>query len=124
MTTKDVFPPGGNGMKRDWLPLILQTITLLAGGMIYATGQEHRVTIIEESLKAQQLMIQQQYETQKIMNEQLRLQGQTLDRLVTLEDYFHGPTPAEAEGYYSTKRNKRPFQGPGQLPATPQPTHP
>lgn len=99
---------------KDWIPLILQTIALLAGGMIYATGQEHRVTIIEESLKSQQLMIQQEYETQRLINEQLRVQGQTLDRLVTLQDFISGPSAEELEGYYRNKRKTPPIPLPQQ----------
>jgi uncharacterized coiled-coil protein SlyX len=87
----------------DWLPLIIQTITLLAGGIVYANGQEHRVTIIEEALKSQRAIIEQQAETQRLLTDQLRDAQHTLDRVVTLEDFFHGMTPDEFEGYQRAK---------------------
>ena len=88
---------------KDWIPLLIQTVML--GGIIYANGQnqEHRVTIIEEDLKAQRAILTQQAETQRLLADQLRTTQQTLERVVTLEDFIHGMSPDEAEGYYRAK---------------------
>lgn len=90
-----------------WLPLIIQTIALLGGGIAYALTQEHRLTIIEESIKTQKYIIEQQEKTQELMIEQLRDTQHTLDRLVTLEDFFHGGlTKDEAESYRRAKMKR------------------
>ena len=86
-----------------WLPLLIQTVALVTWGLAYSTAQEHRLTIIEENQKAERYLIEQQQKTQELMIEQLRTTQKMLDRVVTLEDFIHGMTPDEAEGYYRQK---------------------
>jgi len=100
----------GAKMRRDWIAISLQTIPLLVGGLIFAIAQEHRVTIIEEQIKAQRQLIdqmsRQQYEIQTTINQRLDQGESTLDRLLTLEEFFHGMSPDELAAY-ERRRKKR-----------------
>lgn len=76
--------------KKDLLPIIIQTITLLAGGIVYASGQEHRMTIMEEAIKSEQHIIEEQRITQDLIRAELQTTQLTVNRLVALEEFMHG----------------------------------
>jgi len=100
-------PPQGPPVKRDWVPYILQTIGLLAAGIVYAMSQEHRITVIEETLRSTRQIMEQQQDTEKLLVDQLHNQQQSLQQLITLEDFVHGMSADEAEGYYRAKQRQR-----------------
>jgi hypothetical protein len=51
-------------------------------------------------------LIQEMQATERLLAEQIRLSERTLERLVTLEDFFHGMSPDEAEGFMRRKGRK------------------
>jgi hypothetical protein len=95
-----------NRPPKDWNPLF-KTLSMIAAVIVYAMLVEHRATVIEEQLKYQGVIIQQVVETQKLLAEQLRTTQQTLDRVVTLDEFFHGMSPDELEGFQAKKAKRR-----------------
>lgn len=77
--------------KTVWIPFILQALVLLGAGWGYATSQEHRITIIEESLKVQASTIEKLASTQQMLAGQVQDIQRTQDKLVSLEDFIHRP---------------------------------
>lgn len=60
----------------------------------------------EEQIKMHGQLIQEMQATERLLAEQIRLSERTLERLVTLEDFFHGMSPDEAEGFMRRKGRK------------------
>lgn len=82
------MPEKQNPLKA-WLPLILQSAVFLISGWGYATSAEHRVTVVEESLRSQQQLVMQIAETQKSIADQLRQLEKIVNTQIVLEDYIH-----------------------------------
>jgi hypothetical protein len=72
-----------------WAPLALQTLALIVAGWGFAAGQEHRVTVIEETLKSQAMIIQQVSQSNQILAQQVQEIQRTQARLVALEELIH-----------------------------------
>ena len=67
---------------RPWLPHLLQSLVLLSAAYAYAVSQEHRFTVLEESMKVQHKLVERQ-------QTQLEETQRTLQRLVLLEEFIH-----------------------------------
>lgn len=67
----------------SWLPLILQTVALLAAGWGYASTQEHRLTLIESDTRYNSQVLTQ-------MATQMQDMQRIVTRMVALEEYVHG----------------------------------
>lgn len=74
---------------KSWFPFILQSIALLGAGWGYATAQEHRLTVMEETIKFQAEATRQIAETQRLMMLQVTDIQRTQERLVALEEFIH-----------------------------------
>lgn len=73
---------------QKWLPLTLQTCAFLAAGWGYALAQEHRITVIEQSIASQNYTIQALAATQHMLVEQVQEIRRTTDKLVLLEELY------------------------------------
>lgn len=74
---------------KQWLPYIFQALVLMGAAYTYTSSQEHRLTVIEEGLKAQGQALLVLSKTQEIINLQVYDIQKTQARLVALEEFIH-----------------------------------
>lgn len=93
-------------IRKEWLAIVLQTVGLLGGGILYAITQEHRFTVLEETLRSQASIIARQEQTQQLIITQIGQVQQTQARMIALEDFIHGISPDE-EASRTRRLNRR-----------------
>lgn len=74
---------------RNYLPLMLQTLALLGAGWSFAVSAEHRMTVVEEIVKANQQTMFQQAQTVQTLADQLKTLEKIVNSQIVLEDYIH-----------------------------------
>ena len=67
---------------RGWVLVGLQTLAILAGAFTFSASMEHRFTVLEETLKAQQ-------NEHRALIEQLAETQREVEKIVALEEVIH-----------------------------------
>lgn len=81
--------PERQSVLKAWLPLILQSAVFLITGLGYATAAEHRMTVVEETLKSQAQLMQSIVMNQRELTIQLKELERIANTQIALEDYIH-----------------------------------